>query len=135
MSAQRRTGTGPELAVRKVLHAMGLRYQVDVQPLLDLRRRADVVFVREEVAVFIDGCFWHGCPVHGRRRHGVNGWYWPEKIARNRGRDADTDRRLREAGWTVVRVWEHEEPSEAAQRIHNVVLSARSALAQRSPVV
>jgi DNA mismatch endonuclease (patch repair protein) len=131
MSAQRRRDTGPELAVRKGLHAMGLRYRVNAQPLPDLRRRADIVFVREDVAVFIDGCFWHGCPVHGRRRYVVNDWYWPDKIARNQRRDADTDRCLREAGWTVVRVWEHEPSTEAAERIREIVVSARSRSRQR----
>ena len=121
MSAQRRTGTGPELAVRRALHAMGLRYRVHAQPLSSLRRKADVVFPRAKVAVFIDGCFWHGCPDHGRRRHHVNAWYWPEKIERNRRRDADTDARLADAGWTVVRAWEHEEPVEVALRVAAVL--------------
>lgn len=126
MSVQRAQDTGPELAVRRRLHAMGLRYRVNTQPLLELRRRADVVFRRERIAVFIDGCFWHGCPTHGGRRHAVNGWYWPEKIDRNRRRDADTNDRLKCAGWTVVRVWEHERPEEAAQRIWDVVVAAQA---------
>ena len=117
MQAQRRRDTAPELALRRELHRAGLRYRVDVPPLPDLRRRADVVFTRARVAVFVDGCFWHGCDRHGRRRHDVNGWYWPEKIARNRQRDADTDSRLADAGWTVLRVWEHEEPADAARRV------------------
>lgn len=124
MSTQRSKDTGPELALRSALHRKGLRYRVHVRPLPSLRRQADVVFARHRVAVFIDGCFWHGCPDHGRRRHEVNGWYWPEKIARNQNRDADTDDRLRGAGWRVVRIWEHEPPEVAAERI-------RSALAER----
>lgn len=124
MSAQRSQDTAPELAVRRELHSMGLRYRVHVQPLAGLRRKADIVFTRVRLAVFVDGCFWHGCPEHGHRRHDVNSWYWPEKIARNQRRDADTDSRLREAGWTVVRVWEHEPPAAAAQRIAAAVQAA-----------
>lgn len=126
MSAQRSVDTRPELAVRRVLHQMGLRYRIHVQPLERLRRRADIVFPRHGVAVFIDGCFWHGCPDHGRRTYEVNAWYWPEKIARNQGRDADTDDRLRAAGWSVVRVWEHEQPTQAAERIRLALALARS---------
>lgn len=121
MSAQRSTDTAPELDVRRALHALGLRYRVHAQPLPSLRRKADVVFPRAKVAVFIDGCFWHGCPLHGRRRHEVNQWYWPEKISRNQRRDADTDTRLAGAGWAVVRVWEHEDPAEAAMKVADVV--------------
>ena len=126
MSGQRSKDTAPELSLRRQLHAMGLRYRVHVRPLNDLRRTADIVFTRARVAVFVDGCFWHGCPDHGRRRHDVNPWYWPEKIARNRRRDADTDLRLNEAGWTVIRVWEHEPPGGAARRVGEVVRSATS---------
>ncbi|MGH9112731.1 MAG: very short patch repair endonuclease [Acidimicrobiales bacterium] len=124
MSAQRSQDTAPELAVRRALHSMGLRYRVHVQPLASLRRKADVVFTRARIAVFVDGCFWHGCLEHGRRRHDVNSWYWPEKIARNQRRDADTDTRLHEAGWTVVRVWEHEPSATAAQRVADAVRGA-----------
>jgi DNA mismatch endonuclease (patch repair protein) len=84
------------------------------------------VFPTERVAVFLDGCFWHGCEQHGRRRHDVNGWYWPEKIARNRARDEDTTRRLVAEGWLVVRVWEHEEAESAAQRIEALVRQRRA---------
>ncbi|HTW05940.1 MAG TPA: very short patch repair endonuclease [Acidimicrobiales bacterium] len=108
MSAQRREGTAPELALRRALHASGLRYRLHRAPLAELRRKADIVFGPSRLAVFVDGCFWHGCPEHGRRRHEVNGWYWPEKIARNQRRDTDTDRALAAAGWRVVRIWEHE---------------------------
>lgn len=123
MSAQRRKDTGPELALRRSLHNLGLRYRVHVAPLPGLRRQADVVFTSAHVAVFVDGCFWHGCPDHGRRRHDVNEWYWPDKIERNRRRDADTDRCLAEAGWVSMRVWEHEDSEIAARRISAVVRS------------
>ena len=121
MQAHRVRDTAPELGLRRALHAMGLRYRVDVQPLPGLRRKADIVFRGARVAVFVDGCFWHGCPEHGRREHRVNDWYWPEKIERNRRRDADTDARLQAAGWTVVRVWEHEAAAAAAERVARAV--------------
>jgi DNA mismatch endonuclease (patch repair protein) len=131
MSAQRSQDTGPELALRRALHRRGLRYRVHVQPLPELRREADVVFRSAKVAVFVDGCFWHGCPAHGRRQHSTNGWYWPEKIERNRQRDADTDRRLVEAGWTTVRVWEHDDVAAAAERIEGMTRSRPSAEPRR----
>jgi DNA mismatch endonuclease, patch repair protein len=125
MSNQRSRDTRPELALRSRLHRMGLRYRTHVAPLPDLRRKADIVFGPARVAVFVDGCFWHGCPEHGQRRHDVNGWYWPEKIARNRRRDEDTDRRLRDAGWLVVRVWEHEDGDRVASLIAKAVRARR----------
>jgi DNA mismatch endonuclease (patch repair protein) len=127
MQAQPSRDTGPELALRRAVHALGLRYRVHQRPLPELRRQADLVFRRARVAVFVDGCFWHGCDEHGRREHRVNGWYWPEKIERNRRRDADTDARLVAAGWTVVRVWEHEPAADAAQRVASAVVAQRSA--------
>ena len=117
MSRLARRDTGPELALRRELHRRGLRYFVHRRPLANLRRQADVVFPRARVAVFVDGCFWHGCPIHGRREHRTNGWYWPEKIGRNEARDRDTNARLKAAGWTPIRIWEHDEPARAAVRI------------------
>ena len=116
MSTLARRDTAPELALRRVLHRRGLRYRVHRRPLPDLARQADIVFTGAKVAVFVDGCFWHGCPEHGRRHHGVNGWYWPDKIARNRTRDLDTTARLEAEGWRVVRVWEHGLSSPAGTR-------------------
>jgi DNA mismatch endonuclease (patch repair protein) len=121
MVAQRRKDTEPELAIRRALHARGLRYFVHRRPLPGLRREADIVFPRARVAVFVDGCFWHGCPDHGSKRSGTNEWYWPEKIERNRARDADTTDRLAAAGWMSVRVWEHEPPELAAQRVRRIL--------------
>ncbi len=121
MQLQRTRDTAPELAVRRILHSMGLRYRVDSQPLQDLRRRADVVFGPTKVAVFIDGCFWHGCPQHSRKTTTANPEYWSAKIERNRRRDADTDVRLNSAGWTVIRVWEHESADEVATRVASAV--------------
>jgi len=117
MQRQRVRDTSAEVALRRHLHARGLRYRVHQRPLPELRRTADVVFRRQRVAVFVDGCFWHGCPEHGRREHRVNGWYWPAKIERNRRRDAETTELLEAAGWRVVRVWEHEPADEAADRV------------------
>jgi DNA mismatch endonuclease (patch repair protein) len=92
----------------------------------ELRRKADIVFGPARLAVFVDGCFWHGCPDHGRRRHDVNGWYWPAKIAGNRRRDEDTDQILVAAGWRVVRIWEHEVTGAGVER---AVARVREALA------
>jgi DNA mismatch endonuclease (patch repair protein) len=125
MSAQPSHDTGPELALRSALHRLGLRYQVHRYPIPALRRQADIVFPRQRVAVFVDGCFWHGCEQHGRRKHDVNGWYWPSKIARNRARDEDTTQRLTAEGWAVIRIWEHEQPEMAARLIQGLVQERR----------
>ncbi|WP_306672213.1 very short patch repair endonuclease [Rhodococcus opacus] len=117
MQRQRTRDTAPELAVRRLLHASGLRYRVDSPPLANLSRRADVVFGPAKVALFIDGCFWHGCPVHGERSPTANAGYWREKIERNKARDLDTDERLHLAGWLSLRVWEHEDPQEVAAMV------------------
>lgn len=116
MRANRRRDTGPELALCRTLHARGLRYRVDHPLPFDRRRRADVVFPRARVAVFVDGCFWHGCPEHGTMPK-ANRAFWRDKIARNRARDADTDRRLADLGWTVLRFWEHEDVERAADAV------------------
>jgi DNA mismatch endonuclease (patch repair protein) len=99
---------------------MGLRYRVDLAPIVGLRRRADVVFTRAKVAVFVDGCFWHGCPVHATWPK-ANAEFWRTKIETNGTRDQDTNRRLIEAGWVVIRVWEHEKPEVAAKTIARTV--------------
>lgn len=115
MRANRGRDTGPELAVRRALHAMGLRYRVDHPLPFDRRRRGDIVFTRAKVAVFIDGCFWHGCPDHGVMPR-TNSAFWAAKIARNRERDADTTARLVEQGWVVLRFWEHEDLPSIVER-------------------
>jgi DNA mismatch endonuclease (patch repair protein) len=125
MRANRSRDTRPELALRRAVHRLGLRYRVAVRPVPTVRRTADLVFVRAKVAVFLDGCFWHGCPVH----HTVakrNAEFWAEKVARNKARDRDTDRRLQEGGWLVIRVWEHEDPHVAAERVRAAVQGRRS---------
>jgi DNA mismatch endonuclease (patch repair protein) len=127
MRAQRVRDTAPELAVRRLLHARGLRYRVDHRVIPGTNRRVDIAFTRARVAVLIDGCFWHGCPEHFPRPPSVNEWYWPAKIARNKARDDDTDARLAADGWLVIRVWEHEDPTEVADRIATAVHGRRQA--------
>ncbi|ADL49563.1 DNA mismatch endonuclease Vsr [Micromonospora aurantiaca ATCC 27029] len=125
MQRQRTRDTQPELAIRRLLHAAGLRYRVDVAPTRSLRRRADIVFGPARVAVFVDGCFWHGCPQHGSRKTKTNTDYWSGKVARNQARDTATDGLLTNDGWLVIRVWEHEDPREAAERIASSVHKRR----------
>lgn len=127
MQLQRTRDTAPELAVRRLLHAAGLRYRIDRAPLPGLRRRADIVFGPPKVAVYVDGCFWHGCPEHGTQPRSNREW-WRDKLRRTAERDADTDRALANAGWLGLRIWEHEPPEEAADRVVRAVLlrSARS---------
>lgn len=125
MKAARQRDTAPEVALRSVLHRKGLRFRVNVRPLENLNRRADIVFFRVKVAVFVDGCFWHGCPIHGTWAK-ANADFWRDKIETNRQRDADTNEKLEEAGWLVVRVWEHEIPEEVATKICETVQSRRS---------
>ncbi|WP_310182443.1 MULTISPECIES: very short patch repair endonuclease [Nocardiaceae] len=116
LSKQRRRDTKPEVALRRELHRRGLRYFVDRAPLKGMRRRADLVFPRRKVAVYVDGCFWHSCPIHATRPRNNARW-WADKLAANVARDRDTDTRLIEEGWRVVRIWEHEDPVVAAQRV------------------
>ena len=108
MRANRRTDTKPELALRRALHARGLRYRKDFRlDLADGRRvRPDVVFTKRKVAVFVDGCFWHACPDHGSKPKN-NEWYWSPKLLKNVQRDELNNTALTLAGWTVIRLWEH----------------------------
>ncbi|PTR24160.1 T/G mismatch-specific endonuclease [Rhodococcus sp. OK519] len=120
MRAQRRRDTAPEVALRRELHRRGARFFVDRAPLRGLRRRADLVFPRKRVAVYVDGCFWHSCPQHATAPKN-NAQWWADKLAANVIRDRDTDTRLEAAGWTVVRIWEHEDPTEAADRVQTAL--------------
>lgn len=124
MQGNRSRDTTPELALRSLLHAMGLRYRVNRRPVSDVRRTADIVFGPSRVAVFVDGCFWHRCPEHGNVPK-ANADYWAPKLARNVERDRETDRLLRKAGWRVVRVWEHEDAQRASVKIARLVDSRR----------
>ncbi|WP_217179803.1 very short patch repair endonuclease [Streptomyces sp. AC495_CC817] len=125
MQAIRSRDTTPERLIRQLLHAQGLRYRVAARPLPNLRRTADMVFRPTKVAVFIDGCYWHGCPEHYVPPK-TNQGYWSDKVARNMARDRDTDQRLTEAGWTVLRFWEHESSSECAAQIAAEVAMRRA---------
>ena len=125
MRSNKGRDTKPEVALRSAVHALGLRYRVSARPLKDLRRTADLVFSRVKVAVFLDGCFWHGCPEH-HTVAATNATFWAEKVRTNRARDLDTNRRLADAGWVTVRVWEHEDAAEAADRVRSVVSARRN---------
>ncbi|NGP07805.1 very short patch repair endonuclease [Rhodococcus sp. 14C212] len=123
MSRQRRRDTVPEVALRRELHRRGVRYFVDRAPLPGIRRRADLVFPRRRVAVYVDGCFWHRCPQHATDPKNNAEW-WAAKLAGNVARDRDTDAALAAAGWTAVRIWEHEDPVEAADRVQAALFAA-----------
>ncbi|MCR6488399.1 very short patch repair endonuclease [Amycolatopsis sp. OK19-0408] len=125
--ANRRRDTGPELALRSELHRRGMRFRVDYAALSsNRRRRADIVFTKAKIAVFVDGCFWHGCPAH-QTRPAANSDYWRTKIETNQARDADTDQQLRNAGWTVLRFWEHEVATAAADVVESTLRSTLEA--------
>lgn len=124
MARVRQRGTDVEIELRRALHALGLRYRLQVPLSRKPRRVADIVFVGARVVVFVDGCFWHGCPLHATWPK-ENAGFWRAKIEANRARDADTTRRLRELGWEVIRVWSHEDPVEAARLIFDRVLERK----------
>lgn len=112
--------TTPEMTVRRLLHARGRRYRVNYRPIPSMRRTVDIAFTKARVAILIDGCFWHHCPTHyvePRTRTG----FWRAKIAANVERDCETNKVLREAGWTVLRFWEHEDPGEVVHAIELVL--------------
>ncbi len=131
MQGNRSRDTKPERAVRSAVHRRGLRYRVAARPLPELRRTADLVFRKAKIAVFVDGCYWHGCPEH-HTQPATNHRYWSDKITGNVARDQDTTARLAEAGWTVLRFWEHEDPETVADAVEQ---SVRSALAVDSQAV
>lgn len=118
MQGNRRRDTKPEIALRSALHARGWRFRVQYPVPGRPRRSIDIAFTRRKVAVLVDGCFWHGCADHGSRP-ATNSLYWSEKVRRNRVRDADTDIALREAGWSVIRIWEHEALMTAVVVVEN----------------
>jgi DNA mismatch endonuclease (patch repair protein) len=120
MQGNKSRDTRPEIAVRSAVHALGMRYRVSARPLRYLRRTADLVFRSARVAVFVDGCFWHGCPEHHAPPK-TNASYWAAKILGNRNRDEDTTERLCREGWTVLRFWSHEEPLSVATQIAKAV--------------
>jgi DNA mismatch endonuclease (patch repair protein) len=114
MLANRGVDTGPEKRLRSIVHKAGLRYAIDVRPEADINRRADLVFRSAKVAVFVHGCFWHGCPLHYKTPKS-NKPYWSDKVSRNRERDEETKRLLRRRGWKVIVFWEHQSPQSSAR--------------------
>jgi DNA mismatch endonuclease (patch repair protein) len=136
MKATRRHETSAELALTAALRQIGLRFETNSRPVERVPRRADIVFRVARVAVFVDGCFWHGCPEHGTWPR-ANSVFWRDKIKANIRRDADTNRQLTEANWTALRFWEHESPDDAALAIASVLSRCRVTYAQgtrsRSP--
>ena len=116
MKQQLRRDTKPEMAVRHKLHALGIRYRVDVKLEPDLRTRGDIAWRGLRFAVFIDGCFWHGCPIHATAPK-ANAVWWRAKLDANTIRDRRADDALRDRGWTVLRFWEHDDPEAIAAEI------------------
>ncbi|WP_127784993.1 very short patch repair endonuclease [Rhodococcus sp. X156] len=116
MSALARRDTAPELALRRELHRRGLRYRLQVKVPGNRRRTIDIAFTRAKVAVFVDGCFWHGCPVHATKPMANSDW-WRWKIEGNQARDENTTQLLEDAGWSVLRIWEHESADAAADQV------------------
>ncbi|MFL5834765.1 MAG: very short patch repair endonuclease [Solirubrobacterales bacterium] len=123
MQANRRRDTKPELAVRSELHRRGLRFRVDRPIRVGAGRpiRPDVVFVGGKLALFVDGCFWHGCPDHGTLPQETNRSYWVEKIEQNKARDERNKTLLESAGWMVIRAWAHEEPAAVADEVEKAL--------------
>jgi DNA mismatch endonuclease (patch repair protein) len=122
---QSRRDTQPELAVRRRLHARGVRYRVDVRPCRETRSRGDLVWKGRRLVVFLDGCFWHACPSCGHLPR-ANGAWWAEKLAANVARDRRTDALLTGLGWRVLRFWEHEDPDTVVERICAALTAAGS---------
>ena len=116
MRGNKRRDTKPELTIRSALHSLGYRFRVDFRASSAVRTRADIVFTKRKVAVFVDGCFWHACPEHGSRPK-TNSDYWLPKLDRNVARDRATEAKLAEEGWTVLRFWEHEELESVVSRL------------------
>lgn len=125
MAKVRQKGTDAEMALRREMYRIGLRYRIDYEVLRRPRRVADIAFPGRKIAIFVDGCFWHGCPEHATwpKR---NAEFWRQKIEANWKRDADTNDRLQSLGWTVLRFWSHESPVEAAKVVARVVAMADS---------
>ncbi|WP_405491422.1 very short patch repair endonuclease [Nocardia sp. NBC_00511] len=121
MRANRRADTKPEVVLRSALHRLGFRYRKDFRlDLGQMKVRPDIVFTARKVAVFVDGCFWHVCPEHGRQPT-TNEWYWAPKLRRNIARDRAADDALVAAGWQVIRLWEHEDLADAVGVVTGVL--------------
>lgn len=120
MAGLARRDTAPEVAIRRLLHARGLRYRVAYPVPGNRRRTIDIAFTRLKIAVFVDGCFWHNCPQHGTQP-GSNAEWWIVKLAANKARDRDTGRHLESLGWISIRFWEHESAEGVARSVAKVV--------------
>lgn len=125
MKAAKPRDTAPEKSLRSEMYKSGLRYRVDIRPIKKLNRRADIVFRSAKVAVFVDGCFWHGCPKHGTQAK-ANATFWKNKIKRNQERDAETNQLLKRAEWKVIRVWEHENTKKVSEKIQKIVMKRKA---------
>jgi DNA mismatch endonuclease, patch repair protein len=133
MSRQGSRDTAPEVAVRRLLHAAGLRYRVNVPVPGMPRRTIDIVFTKAKIAVFMDGCFWHGCPEHATQPK-ANAEWWRAKLDKNMARDTQTTEHLTAHGWTVLRFWEHEPTQDVASRIAALVTDRTPPTVSTSPV-
>lgn len=121
-----KSDTKPEVAVRSLLHRRGYRFRKHLLVQAgDIRVRPDIVFTRRRIAIFIDGCFWHRCPLHGTEPRS-NSEYWRQKLDRNVARDVEVDSALKAANWLVLRIWEHVPPVEAVEQIDAVLQSRPS---------
>ncbi|WP_392467836.1 DNA mismatch endonuclease Vsr [Arsenicicoccus cauae] len=120
MSSARRRDTGPEVLLRRELHRRGRRFRVVYPVPGNKRRTIDIAFTRQRLAVFVDGCFWHRCPIHGTHPK-ANALWWDAKLGANMARDAETDALLSAAGWTVLRIWEHISAGAAADLVEDAL--------------
>lgn len=131
MAGIHRSDTTPERALRSALHRLGYRFRKDYPIRIDGKLiRPDIVFTKRRVAIFVDGCFWHCCPEHGRRPR-VNDEYWSPKLQRNVARDREQTRALETAGWLVLRVWEHETTPSVVASVARLCSSASAQLFDR----
>ena len=134
MRSNRSRDTHPEVALRSALHAAGLRFRKYYRPIPGSRSEVDVAFSRWKVAVFLDGCFWHGCPQHATRPV-LHGEWWAAKLEANAARDTRTNRMLSEAGWTVLRFWEHEATDEVVAKVREGIALRRGAQSRQGPTL
>lgn len=134
MRANKGVDTGPELKLRSLVHKAGLRYAIDVRPEHEINRRADMVFRSAKVAVFVNGCFWHGCPKHYVLPK-TNRRFWSEKVNRNKERDKETRRLLGRRGWKVMTLWEHDDFSLPAEKIVGEVRFRRQPIARHKAAI
>ena len=125
MQSNKGRDTLPEVRVRSALHRAGLRFRKHVRPVPELNCTADVVFPKEHVAIFVDGCYWHSCPDHRGKLPVTNQDWWKAKLDATRRRDRFNTAVLEAAGWTVVRVWEHEEVGAVVLAVTDAVRARR----------